>query len=471
MAENGMLSAIEPTTPVGIAAPVILWSKARPLFELHAQALAGDDADAVHDIRLAARRTREALEIFEPLYEPEEYDWMSQIVRQITRALGPIRDADASIEEFAHLVEQLHAEDTRAALAYLIGYAAGDRAVRVQAMKGRLRLLNLAEKRQRFELGLHGFKRNADVATTLQAYAATVIPERLEAVLTHVPAALVRESTAEQQQMRTDIRHLRHAAETFRPVFGAEYNAIHRLLTEMQDVLATLADRDVFIGLVRAAESQPEASTARVSTIALEEVIRALDAERDAFFRQFRTILEEHRPQALRARLFSAAGIEGYAMPAVELEVAGAEAAVSEVTSRPQPTERIPVVGAPGAEATGPAEVGLEPERASAFTPAPAVPAASEAIEMPAAEAAVEAASAPEPSRATEAPSAVEAPSTAEPRTPAEPPSPVETPTPSWPPAATTRPEAQPPAAAAVHFGAESSGTAEAAPAEAVSGR
>ncbi len=46
--------------PVGVAAVTVLSTKMQPLFELEDAALSGTDMDAVHDMRVASRRSREA---------------------------------------------------------------------------------------------------------------------------------------------------------------------------------------------------------------------------------------------------------------------------------------------------------------------------------------------------------------------------------------------------------------------------
>ena len=62
------------------------------------------EIERVHDMRVATRRLRAALEIFEPCFPPKEFRAALARVKQIADALGERRDRDvaiATLEEFA----------------------------------------------------------------------------------------------------------------------------------------------------------------------------------------------------------------------------------------------------------------------------------------------------------------------------------------------------------------------------------
>jgi CHAD domain-containing protein len=87
------------------------------------------DIERVHDMRVATRRLRAALEIFEPCFPPKELGAALAQVKAIADALGERRDRDvtiAALEEFAAgmpapdrpgvetLIERLRAEQAEA---------------------------------------------------------------------------------------------------------------------------------------------------------------------------------------------------------------------------------------------------------------------------------------------------------------------------------------------------------------------
>jgi CHAD domain-containing protein len=70
-------------------------------------ALAGTDIEGVHDVRVASRRLRAAMDIAAPAFPGKWYTALHRTAKEITGALGEVRDRDV-------LLEALH-EDRRAA--------------------------------------------------------------------------------------------------------------------------------------------------------------------------------------------------------------------------------------------------------------------------------------------------------------------------------------------------------------------
>ncbi|MFN8373116.1 MAG: CHAD domain-containing protein [Anaerolineae bacterium] len=58
----------------------------------------GDDAEEVHDMRVATRRMRSAVRLFEGYYKPKWIYYYNRRLRKIARALGAVRDLDVLIE-------------------------------------------------------------------------------------------------------------------------------------------------------------------------------------------------------------------------------------------------------------------------------------------------------------------------------------------------------------------------------------
>jgi len=293
-------------TPAGVAAVTIIGDKARPLFELESTAASGTAADAVHDMRVASRRTREALAGFSQLYDRHERDEALSLIRSVTRALGPVRDADVLLAEFARLCERLDDAEARSALAWLIGYHQRDREVRLKRMRRRLRRLELATRRDAFMRALET-TRPGDLADgPLHDLARSVIAERLDAALAHIPAALSEGEAAEQHAMRIAVKHLRYAVETFESCLGEERHALHKHLTRLQDALGELHDRDVFIGLVRDTAETLDPASGCTSLAGIERVAEALAEDRARYFAQFSGLMTDVPTEALRTRVAGA---------------------------------------------------------------------------------------------------------------------------------------------------------------------
>src|SRR5262245_7405971 len=71
------------------------------------------DIERVHDMRVATRRLRAALEIFEPCFPAKAYDETLQQVKRLADALGERRDRDVAIAALGAFNEQMPAPDRR----------------------------------------------------------------------------------------------------------------------------------------------------------------------------------------------------------------------------------------------------------------------------------------------------------------------------------------------------------------------
>jgi CHAD domain-containing protein len=98
--------------------------RAQELFEHAEGVLDTSDIERVHDMRVASRRLRAVLEIYEPCFPRKELGDVLTDVKAVADALGERRDPDvhlAQLEEFADAVEpvdrpgvELFAERVRA---------------------------------------------------------------------------------------------------------------------------------------------------------------------------------------------------------------------------------------------------------------------------------------------------------------------------------------------------------------------
>jgi CHAD domain-containing protein len=71
------------------------------------------DIERVHDMRVATRRLRAALEIFEPCFPPKAYDQALREVKRLADALGERRDRDVAIASLHGFNDQMGAPDRR----------------------------------------------------------------------------------------------------------------------------------------------------------------------------------------------------------------------------------------------------------------------------------------------------------------------------------------------------------------------
>ena len=112
-----------------------------------------DDADAIHDIRVASRRLRAAMDVAAPCYPAEWYGPLHRTARDITAALGDVRDRDVILEALGEDRER-SADEDRPAFDALIVRVEHERTLARRSMREFLAVLESsgarAATRERF---------------------------------------------------------------------------------------------------------------------------------------------------------------------------------------------------------------------------------------------------------------------------------------------------------------------------------
>lgn len=138
--------------PAAAAAAAIVEARAAEMVAHAENVLDVEHIEGVHDMRVATRRLRAALETFQVCFPKKHYRRALRDVKELADALGERRDRDVSIaalEEFASalaapdrlgvasLVEALRAEQADAN-SELAAFVAGERVAALQAQIGEL---------------------------------------------------------------------------------------------------------------------------------------------------------------------------------------------------------------------------------------------------------------------------------------------------------------------------------------------
>jgi CHAD domain-containing protein len=102
-----------------LAAARVVGARAEEVFEHSAGVLDLGDIEPVHDMRVATRRLRAALEVFAPCFPRKRHRKALRRVKGLADALGARRDLDVEIELLEGLAGEVATRD-RDALAALI---------------------------------------------------------------------------------------------------------------------------------------------------------------------------------------------------------------------------------------------------------------------------------------------------------------------------------------------------------------
>jgi len=230
----------------------------------------GEDPEELHQMRVASRRLRATIDLFEAALAPE-FAYLKDELRWVGRVLGNVRDLQVQRESLLDLligfelpasnplIEKL-AQDTREAQA------------EVASALDSARYRNLVQ-RMTAALATEDVV-SGESQSPIQPYAAQAVRDRYKTVRKRASRLRIDSPDAELHKTRIKIKRLRYAAETFQPVFGKrlkplrdESKSLQDLLGEHQDHVAARA----WMGEIAAREARSLPSETLVQIGALVE--------------------------------------------------------------------------------------------------------------------------------------------------------------------------------------------------------
>jgi CHAD domain-containing protein len=242
--------------------------------------IAGDDPDAVHDLRVGARRMRAAWRVFGDGFEPEAVRRHRASLRAIGARLGAVRDLDVLLGILAD--HGLHgSERARASLAPLARAWRADREIR------RLELVET--------LGSAAFARfigeQQAIAETVGLAAGPASSTSPDLVRTRLPASawsaygavwafddhVAAADLATLHRLRIAAKWLRYTLEFAREAFEPEATPLIRSVVALQDHLGEQHDRHVAATLAREFATASGSVLSRHELRSIERFTGALD--------------------------------------------------------------------------------------------------------------------------------------------------------------------------------------------------
>jgi CHAD domain-containing protein len=111
MAKARDIKGIDPDLPFREAASLAVATRAEEVWEHEGRALDTGDIEGVHDMRVATRRLRAAMEVFAPVFPKKRHRRALAEVKRLADVLGERRDPDVMIDGLRALEAQLSKED------------------------------------------------------------------------------------------------------------------------------------------------------------------------------------------------------------------------------------------------------------------------------------------------------------------------------------------------------------------------
>ncbi len=113
MAKAQAIPDLTPDDSYGEAAAQVISIRAAELSEHARGVLDTGDIERVHDMRVATRRLRASMEVFEPCFPGKPYRQALREVKRLADGLGERRDRDVAIAALTGFNDQMHVPDRK----------------------------------------------------------------------------------------------------------------------------------------------------------------------------------------------------------------------------------------------------------------------------------------------------------------------------------------------------------------------
>ena len=219
--------------------------------------LRNDDPENVHRMRVASRRVRADLDIFEPIFPRKRFSDWKRDIRELTRALGSARDADVQISYLEQLLKAGHSEEVGKGLEALLDHK---REYRISLQPALASSIGEVTRDRTIELlteQLLTMEETIPEGTNLRtkedlSQSRENIQKRVEEVRGYAKYVERPSAIAEQHAMRISAKRLRYTMEIFQPLYDDGLKEEISEVKGFQDVLGEMHDCDVWISELEA---------------------------------------------------------------------------------------------------------------------------------------------------------------------------------------------------------------------------
>jgi|WetSurMetagenome_2_1015567.scaffolds.fasta_scaffold134361_2 CHAD domain-containing protein len=222
-----------------------------------------EDVEPVHRMRVAARRFRSTLPLFENNFKGAQVQEWKQHTRKLGRVLGTARDTDVKIERVKEILKQLPDASFRIGIHRLLIRLKQDRAAQQEKV---LKTLDKMGENHLLSEMLDQIKATAARAGDETTFSAELYQTAYHAIDAYLTELLGYDAIVDHPEMKTELhamrvaaKRLRYALEAFAPLYPQDLNAYIKYVRQVQDQLGNIHDNDVwelFLADYRVAENQ-----------------------------------------------------------------------------------------------------------------------------------------------------------------------------------------------------------------------
>ncbi len=228
--------------------------QAKQLVEQFDGLRAAEDIEFVHRARVATRRLRAALRMFDECFPSKQLRRWRKAIRRTTAKLGDARDRDVQIEFLCGVLSALNAKECFPGISRILVQIERDRerlqrkvvkAVDRLEAKGVLRQVRRLSKRLLPEAASSAEEvQTPDACTQTRLH----ILEQLDDLLSHQDSLANPDDCERHHAMRIAAKRLRYTLEIARPVYPGRLDEAIEATKRVQSLLGDVHDCDVWAG-------------------------------------------------------------------------------------------------------------------------------------------------------------------------------------------------------------------------------
>lgn len=250
--------ALTPDAPLWAWAEDAISHRLEEMFQHTDGVRAGEDIEAVHDMRVGSRRLVAAMKVFGECFPGYEYQLLLKEARRVTRRLGAVRDLDVLIDHYEGLRERARPEE-QLGVDYFIAVhhrlrerarrpmLAALREIERDDLGGRIRRY-LQDESAAYRFGLHapaGHRRRVEPTGSFRTAAPPILEDRYRTFYSFEPYVSDPEEVEQLHEMRIAAKWLRYTMELFAPAYANRLKSEISAVKKIQELLGDLHDSDV----------------------------------------------------------------------------------------------------------------------------------------------------------------------------------------------------------------------------------
>jgi CHAD domain-containing protein len=239
------------------------------LFENEAAVIAGREAEAVHQARVAVRRLRSDLRSFRPLIDR---DWSAPLRQELAwlgTELGAVRDIDVLLARLRSAAERAGGA-TNSNVTIVLAKVRADRAQARKRLLTSMRTDRYRQLRDGLQSAARAPRFTLAARMTADDALIPIVRKGWKKLRSAVKTLSPRPSAAALHQVRILAKRCRYAAESTIPIEGKQAASFAEAAARVQDALGELNDADAACRALRSLRRKQDMALAANALLALE---------------------------------------------------------------------------------------------------------------------------------------------------------------------------------------------------------